>query len=972
MATGHLQPPKAPSDQLRLESFQILSRLQLIFEFRVWLEYTRDNVPRRFDSPLVRLWDCMSFGAPLCTLLELLGSPTPRNLLVYPEEFNFDLPLEPRKAYIENFIQRTNALETQGRLSYGEVVRVDDFINGTLSGYTKVLRTVKRILVALQESYPGLFVVPHGSSARRTSLLQQLIGGERVHVSRLADVADAASRLYEQANHIMEPSLEAFIVSCSRLIPYHNLVLQSLSDVITTKEEERWDEVFSFTGKIFRTSIFTAYRSLCANYIPLSVFLESVIHKSPKQEEAHIILQHVSHILNRISQYHIVLQSILDVTTPATNPFYDALCLMTFEMYQLSETINEVGIELRTMWTCRRLPGRLKALKSLNMEGLGSVLLDDRLMIDPISGIHHSVFLFQTMLFCCIERQDPGNCLGKYPVKPWELGVALGQTTPLTLAYAIPIQSLRSLHCIDEAYFEVAWVDSMNTEQTVVFYPTMPMQYSQWVGKLEELVLRVFRSSSVPSYGEEDERESLHTGISLILTGDEKMYERRKSTARPWSLIGRKGNHSESSSFVGQEQDTASVLSSSLLPNLFNGNEKSPQDGARTRQSRSQASGNRVRKGHMRHRSAKSPLSSGFTRDDLMMDAHTPTPNNLSVPMPSAYLDKEDGRSPLADLTGKVFKEGHYPVAHGGHSDVWKANWKKADGLDAKVAVKVLRSTTKDAEKQAQLITRIHHELRVWKQLAHPHVLPLCGTVSDFGPFISMICPWMENGSVSTYLEKSGDILSVQDRLRIMGEVAEGLAYLHLCSIIHGDLTGSNVLLTSDLRAQLSDFGLSTIVMQSDAQTPDSFTSGLGGAVRWADSALFAGLHTAGDAGDEEWKPPPLTYKSDVYSLGSVMLEILSGRQPYHYIATDAQVVIELHKGNKPRRPAQSFVDDGQWELIQWCWSQPPEDRPDVHDIADRIADIIEERVDSRAMRGSFASDSTIEISIQSSNHSPP
>jgi serine/threonine protein kinase len=148
--------------------------------------------------------------------------------------------------------------------------------------------------------------------------------------------------------------------------------------------------------------------------------------------------------------------------------------------------------------------------------------------------------------------------------------------------------------------------------------------------------------------------------------------------------------------------------------------------------------------------------------------------------------------------------------------------------------------------------------------------------------------------------------------------------------------------------------------MQSDSQTPDSFTSGLGGAVRWADSALFSGLHTASE--EEEWHPPPLTYKSDVYSLGSVILEvssvlcsciscavsdplqILSGRQPYHYIATDAQVVIELHKGNKPRRPTQSFVDDGQWELIQWCWTQPPEDRPDVHDVVDRVGDLIEER----------------------------
>lgn len=123
---------------------------------------------------------------------------------------------------------------------------------------------------------------------------------------------------------------------------------------------------------------------------------------------------------------------------------------MTFEMYQLSETINEVGTELRTMWATRRLPSRLGALKSLSMEALGSVLLDDRLMIDPISGVHYSVFLFHTMLFCCTERDDIGYGTSRYPVKPWELGAALSQTCPLSLVYAVPTKNFSSLHCIDE------------------------------------------------------------------------------------------------------------------------------------------------------------------------------------------------------------------------------------------------------------------------------------------------------------------------------------------------------------------------------------------------------------------------------------------------------------------------------------------------------------------------------------------
>lgn len=244
----------------------------------------------------------------------------------------------------------------------------------------------------------------------------------------------------------------------------------------------------------------------------------------------------------------------------------------------------------------------------------------------------------------------------------------------------------------------------MNTEQATVFYPVMPAQYTQWVSRLEQLVLRVYRSSSVPSPG--DDGESLRTGFSLILTGDERMYERRKSTARPWSVIGRKGTQSESSSFVVEkrEEDGRSVLSSGLLSNLFRSNEPNSSESNARRRSQSRTSGKRVPRGHTRH-SAKSPLSSGFTMEDLLRDGQTPI-NGKLLHVPNSgdsKLDTDPGRPLVADLTGQVVKEGSYPVAHGGHSDVWKAIWKR-DGTEVKAAVKVLRNTTNDPEKRAKLI----------------------------------------------------------------------------------------------------------------------------------------------------------------------------------------------------------------------------------------------------------------------------
>ena len=133
-----LPPPKAPTDQLRLESFKTFSRLQLIIEFKPWLDFSRDYVRRRVDSPYFLLWDCICFGAPLNTLLELLGSPTPRHLAFQVVEFDFSVSLKQREEFFASFIQRVQALESQGLLSYWEVLRVEDFTAGLNVGFFRV------------------------------------------------------------------------------------------------------------------------------------------------------------------------------------------------------------------------------------------------------------------------------------------------------------------------------------------------------------------------------------------------------------------------------------------------------------------------------------------------------------------------------------------------------------------------------------------------------------------------------------------------------------------------------------------------------------------------------------------------------------------------------------------------------------------------------------------------------------------
>ncbi|KAJ7817540.1 kinase-like protein [Mycena olivaceomarginata] len=220
---------------------------------------------------------------------------------------------------------------------------------------------------------------------------------------------------------------------------------------------------------------------------------------------------------------------------------------------------------------------------------------------------------------------------------------------------------------------------------------------------------------------------------------------------------------------------------------------------------------------------------------------------------------------------------------------------------------------------------RLARELGVWKRLDHKNVVKLIGTVSDFGPYDSMVCPWLEQGSVSKYMERRGDLLSMTDRLQLLCEVADGLNYLHENLIVHGDLTGSNILIDDEGKAKLCDFGLSSIVVEFCDTS--SLTSCIGGAVRWADASLYS--LSADDSDKAAQEPPALIPRSDIYSFGS----ILSGRIPYFYIKGDAQVVIEIHKGNKPRRPALSFVTDAQWGFIQRCWAADAAERPDAEEV---------------------------------------
>jgi len=281
---------------------------------------------------------------------------------------------------------------------------------------------------------------------------------------------------------------------------------------------------------------------------------------------------------------------------------------------------------------------------------------------------------------------------------------------------------------------------------------------------------------------------------------------------------------------------------------------------------------------------------------------------------------------PLPDLTGRIIGENGYPSAHGGFSDIWTGIWVR-DSRNCKVAVKVIRTNHESDNAHEKMNKRLHKEIQVWQTLNHENILPLYGITFGFGRnnSMGMVCPWMENGTLNYYLERCGAILSLRDRFRILCNVAAGLSYIHLSGVVHGDLTGSNILIDGERKACLADFGLSNVLVEVHGSS--YVTSSIGGSVRWAAPEHFRiSRHDCIST---------VTTHGDISSFGSVILQTISGKLPYYHLRKDTEVLIELHQGLRPPRPIE--VDDEHWALIRQCWADNPLDRPGITDVAEWV-----------------------------------
>lgn len=256
----------------------------------------------------------------------------------------------------------------------------------------------------------------------------------------------------------------------------------------------------------------------------------------------------------------------------------------------------------------------------------------------------------------------------------------------------------------------------------------------------------------------------------------------------------------------------------------------------------------------------------------------------------------------------------------GGLGNIFQCILRNKTFKKEKVAVKSIkvRDDDKGSIEEAQKI--ILTKVQGWMSLRHENLLPIYGTTTGFGSSLPcLVSPWMENGSLTSYLSAMNQALTNAAKFLLLSHVAAGLRFLHSNAIIHGNLSSNNVLIDNRYTVRLADYGLSSIV----STCGELFQSYHCGALRWMAPELISDDQELGDAS---------SCYSDIYSFGCIMLHVLSGKLPYWWLDDVLRVLSARHNGVNPVR-CGTVMHEGYVEFVEHCLSVSPTDRPTIDKI---------------------------------------
>lgn len=249
-------------------------------------------------------------------------------------------------------------------------------------------------------------------------------------------------------------------------------------------------------------------------------------------------------------------------------------------------------------------------------------------------------------------------------------------------------------------------------------------------------------------------------------------------------------------------------------------------------------------------------------------------------------------------------------IGTGGMSDVYKA---KCHKLNRFVAVKVLKQEFSENE---NFVSKFRTEAQAAAGLAHPNIVNVYDVGEENGIYY-IVMELVEGITLKKYIEKKAR-LSYKEAVSIAIQVSMGIEAAHNNHIIHRDIKPQNIIISKDGKVKVTDFGI------AKAATSNTITSNVMGSVHYTSPEQARGGYS-----DE---------KSDIYSLGITMFEMLTGRVPFNGDTTVAIAIKHIQEEMPSPREFVPEIPIAVEQIVLKCCQKSPDRR--YQKIPDVIADL--------------------------------
>jgi serine/threonine protein kinase len=241
----------------------------------------------------------------------------------------------------------------------------------------------------------------------------------------------------------------------------------------------------------------------------------------------------------------------------------------------------------------------------------------------------------------------------------------------------------------------------------------------------------------------------------------------------------------------------------------------------------------------------------------------------------------------MSNLIGKPIDRYHIveQLGEGGMATVYKAYDTR---LERDVAFKVIRKEAFGEEVFDSVLARFDREAKSLAKFLHQGIVP----VLDFGehegsPYIVMV--YVPGGTLKENVEKP---IPYQEAAALVAQIARALAFAHKKGVVHRDIKPANIMLTEDGKLMVSDFGIAKIL-----DTPGSTVL----------TRTGVGIGTPAYMSPEQGLGEEIDHRTDIYSLGVVFYELVTGKKPF--TADTPMAVIFKHVSDPLPRPRDIVPD---------------------------------------------------------------